>query len=173
VAHDAVVATPCRVFATKKIASTRNIIYVNNSIYVGEGQQHMDQFREEIAHGAKILSAFIKPNSVLYYTIEVVGDEMADVKTFIQHLEFASEHIDGAIPYDEAVHLEDTSSPEAVIGYFKAPEPEITDAPLTDKVPEMKDVEMKNRRVFNYMSWGLMICVAMVAALIGHILWIR
>ncbi len=118
VATDDVVATTCRLFSANKVASTKHIIYINCTLFQGEGQQQLDEFKEKVIEGAKVLAAYIEPGHTQHYTFEIVGDKMTDIKTYMQQLELVPNQADHVTTFDEAEHPMDISSPEAVIKHF-------------------------------------------------------
>lgn len=172
VATDDVVATACRVFSTNKVAATRHILYINCTLYQGDGQQQLDEFKEKVVEGAKILASFIEPGHTQHYTFEIVGDKMADIKAYMQQLELVPNRADHVTTFDEAEHPMDISSPEAVIKHFLGMNKKISDAPVTADVPKIQDVEITNKKSFNYISWLIMIVVGALAAIIGSYLWL-
>ncbi len=48
----------------------------------------------------------------------------------------------------------------------------ISDAPVTAHVPKIHDVEIINKKSFDYISWLIMLGVAALAAIIGRYLWL-
>ena len=172
VATDDVVATTCRLFSANKVASTKHIIYINCTFFQGEGQQQLDEFKEKVIEGAKVLAAYIEPGHTQHYTFEIVGDKMTDIKTYMQQLELVPNQADHVTTFDEAEHPMDISSPEAVIKHFLGVNKKISDAPVTAHVPKIHDVEIINKKSFDYISWLIMLGVAALAAIIGRYLWL-
>lgn len=170
---DDVVATTCRLFPTNKIASTRHIVYINCTIYNGEGQKQLDEFKKKIVDGTKVLAAYIEPGHTQHYIFEVVGDKITDINIFMQHLELVPNQADHVTTFEEAEHPINISTPEAVIKHFLGTNKKISDASVTADIPKIHDIEIKNKKSFDYISWLVMLAVAALAAIIGRYLWIK
>jgi len=173
VATDDVVATTCRLFSTNKVASTRQILYINCTLYQGEGQKQLDEFKAKVVDGAKVLAAFIEPGHTQHYTFEIVGDKITDINTYMQQLELVPNQADHVTAFEEAEHPMDISSPQAVIKHFFGTNKKISDAPVTADVPKIHDVEIINKKSFDYISWLIMLAVGALAAVIGRYLWVE